>query len=56
MVESKRDSPDGLKKKRKCSWTEELIKTWDLHIMEYYSAIKEHEIMPFAALFILAKT
>ena len=34
----------------KCPSTEEWIKKmWFTHIIEYYSAIKKNEIMPFAA-------
>ena len=38
-------------KQPKCTSTQEWIKKmWYLHIMEYYSAIKNNEIMPFAAI------
>ena len=33
----------------KCPSTDEWIKKWHIYIMEYYSAIKENKIMPFAA-------
>ena len=31
------------------SFEGEWIKMWDIYIMEYYSAIKNNEIMPFVA-------
>ena len=37
-------------KQPKCPSTDEWIKKmWHIHTMEYYSAIKRNEIMPFAA-------
>ena len=36
-------------KQPKCTLTEEWIKMWYVYTVEYYSAIKNIEIMPFAA-------
>ena len=38
------------RKQPKCPTTEEWIKKmWNICMMEYYSAIKKNEVMPFAA-------
>ena len=34
----------------KCPSTEELKKMWYIYTMEFYSAIKKDEVMPFAAI------
>ena len=35
-------------KQPKCALTEEWIKMWYIYTMEYYSAIKRNDIVPFA--------
>ena len=36
-------------KQPKCPLTDEWIEMWCIYTVEYYSAIKKNEIMPFAA-------
>ena len=36
-------------KQLKCPFTDECIKMWYIYTVEYYSAIKRNEIMPFSA-------
>ena len=36
-------------KQPKCTWTDQWVKkTWFVYTVEYYSAIKKSEIMPYA--------
>ena len=39
-------------KQPKCPSTDEWIKMWYIYTIEYYSAIKMNEIMPFAAVWL----
>ena len=39
-----------------CSWTNEWIKMWYKYTMEYYSAIEQNEIMPFAVIWMNLET
>ena len=36
-------------KQAKCSLTDKCIKIWYIYTIEYYSAIRKNEIMPFSA-------
>ena len=38
-----------IRKQPRRTSTNEWIKMWDVYTMDYYSAIKKNEIMPFAA-------
>ena len=44
------------RKRPKCPSTEEWIKMWCIYTMEYYSAIKRHEIAPFAEMWMDPET
>ena len=37
------------RKRSRCASTDEWIKMWCIHTMEYYAAIKKNKIMPLAA-------
>jgi len=39
-------------KEPKCPSTDEWIKMWYICTMEYYSAIKKHELLPFAKMWL----
>ena len=39
-----------------CSWTNEWIQMWYKYTMEYYSAIEQNEIMPFAVIWMNLET
>ena len=43
-------------KPHKCPSTDDWIKIWYIYTMEYYSAIKENKMMPFAATWIELET
>ena len=37
-------------KQPKCLWTDKWVKVWYIYTIQYYSAIKKNEIMPFASI------
>ena len=43
-------------KQPECPLTDEWIKMWYMHTMEYYSVIKKNGIMPFAATWMVVKS